>query len=94
MPMQIFEDERLTAALLDRLPYKAHILEFSGAESYRFRECMQRKAHRASDSPHYDDGVVPFSTIKWFLFDYQGANPRSKVVLFSFDSHPPPQTTS
>jgi DNA replication protein DnaC len=41
---QIFGNERLTAALLDRLTHKAHILEFSGAESYRFRERMQREA--------------------------------------------------
>jgi len=34
---QVFGDERLTAALLDRLTHKAHILEFAG-ESYRFRE--------------------------------------------------------
>lgn len=46
---QIFGDERLTAALLDRLTHKAHILEFSGAESYRFRERMQRAAQRASN---------------------------------------------
>jgi DNA replication protein DnaC len=42
---QIFGDERLTAALLDRLTHKAHILEFTGADSYRFRERMQREAH-------------------------------------------------
>lgn len=41
---QVFGDERLTAALLDRLTHKAHILEFSGAESYRFRERLQRGA--------------------------------------------------
>jgi len=41
---QIFGDERLTAALLDRLTHKAHILEFAG-ESYRFRQRMQREAH-------------------------------------------------
>jgi DNA replication protein DnaC len=41
---QIFGDERLTAALLDRLTHKAHILEFTGADSYRFRERMQREA--------------------------------------------------
>jgi DNA replication protein DnaC len=41
---QVFGDERLTAALLDRLAHHAHILEFSGAESYRFRERMQREA--------------------------------------------------
>jgi DNA replication protein DnaC len=37
---QIFDDERLTAALLDRLTHHAHILEVVG-ESYRFRERMQ-----------------------------------------------------
>ncbi|NLE94831.1 MAG: ATP-binding protein [Dehalococcoidia bacterium] len=42
---QVFGDERLTAALLDRLTHKAHILEFTGAESYRFRERMQRATH-------------------------------------------------
>lgn len=40
---RVFGDERLTAALLDRLTHKAHILEFTG-ESYRFRERMQRQA--------------------------------------------------
>ena len=40
---QIFGDERLTAALLDRLTHKAHILEFTG-ESYRFRQRAQREA--------------------------------------------------
>ena len=34
----------LPAALLDRLTHKAHILEFAGAESYRFRERMQRQS--------------------------------------------------
>lgn len=42
---QVFGDERLTAALLDRLTHKAHILEFAGAESYRFRERLQRQTH-------------------------------------------------
>ncbi len=40
---QVFGDERLTMALLDRLTHKAHIIEFSG-ESYRFRQRMQRQA--------------------------------------------------
>ena len=34
---QVFGEERLTAALLDRLTDRAHILEFVG-ESYRFRQ--------------------------------------------------------
>jgi hypothetical protein len=44
----LFADERLTAALLDRLTFKAHILEFIG-ESYRFRERMQREAQSQAD---------------------------------------------
>jgi len=39
---QIFGDERLTAALLDRLTHRSHILEFTG-ESFRFRQRMQRE---------------------------------------------------
>jgi DNA replication protein DnaC len=38
---QVFGDERLTVALLDRLTHKAHIIEFVG-ESYRFRQRLQR----------------------------------------------------
>jgi DNA replication protein DnaC len=34
---QVFGDERLTVALLDRLTHRAHIIEFIG-DSYRFRE--------------------------------------------------------
>lgn len=44
---QVFGDERLTAALLDRLTHRAHILEFVG-ESYRFRQRMEREAQQAS----------------------------------------------
>lgn len=40
---QVFGDERLTAALLDRLTHKAHIIEFVG-ESYRFRQRLQLEA--------------------------------------------------
>lgn len=52
---QIFGDERLTLALLDRITHKAHILEFTG-QSYRFR---QRSLN--ADSPHAADGsdVLP-----------------------------------
>jgi len=42
---QVFGDERLTAALLDRLTHRAHILEFIG-ESFRFRQRMQREVKR------------------------------------------------
>ena len=37
---QVFGDERLTVALLDRLTHRAHIIEFVG-QSYRFRQRQQ-----------------------------------------------------
>lgn len=40
--IQVFGDERLTAALLDRLTHRAHILEFLG-DSHRFRQRMQKE---------------------------------------------------
>jgi DNA replication protein DnaC len=40
--VQIFGDERLTAALLDRLTHHAHLIELVG-ESFRFRQRMQEK---------------------------------------------------
>jgi DNA replication protein DnaC len=40
--IQVFGAERLTAALLDRLTHRAHILEFLG-DSHRFRQRMQKE---------------------------------------------------
>lgn len=39
---QVFQGERMTAALLDRLTHRCHIFEVNG-ESYRFRESMKAK---------------------------------------------------
>jgi DNA replication protein DnaC len=39
---QVFQGERMTAALLDRLTHRCHIFETPG-ESYRFREAMKEK---------------------------------------------------
>lgn len=39
---EIFGDEALTGALLDRLTHRCHILEVNG-ESYRFKEGLRRK---------------------------------------------------
>lgn len=39
---EVFGDEKLTAALLDRLTHRAHILAMN-KESYRFRESMRRQ---------------------------------------------------
>jgi len=38
---QVFGDEKMTAALADRVVHKAHIFELTG-ESYRFRESLKR----------------------------------------------------
>ncbi|MBV8266876.1 MAG: ATP-binding protein, partial [Planctomycetaceae bacterium] len=37
---QVFQGERMTAALLDRFTHRCHIFEMNG-ESYRFRESMK-----------------------------------------------------
>lgn len=42
---QVFQGERMTAALLDRLCHRCHIFEMNG-ESYRFRESMKSKKGR------------------------------------------------
>src|SRR5438105_14339545 len=39
---QVFQGERMTAALLDRLTHRCHIFEMNG-ESFRFRESMKNK---------------------------------------------------
>lgn len=76
---QLFGSESLTAALLDRLTARAHIIEFSG-ESYRLRQRRQRDGHtnaaddfggsapkpptnRAKRGQQSDDPVVNNSTI-------------------------------
>ena len=46
---QIFQGERMTAALLDRLTHRCHIFEMNG-ESYRFRESMKARKGRKADA--------------------------------------------
>lgn len=45
---QVFQGERMTAALLDRLTHRCHIFEMNG-ESFRFRESMKNKKSKKSD---------------------------------------------
>ena len=45
---QVFQGERMTAALLDRLTHRCSIFEMNG-ESYRFRESMKNKKKKGSD---------------------------------------------
>jgi DNA replication protein DnaC len=47
---QVFQGERMTAALLDRLTHRCHIFEMNG-ESYRFRESMKAKGKTGKSSP-------------------------------------------
>jgi DNA replication protein DnaC len=42
---QVFGDARLTAAVLDRLTYRTHLLDFVG-ESFRFRQRLRREAQK------------------------------------------------
>jgi len=46
---QVFGDEKMTAALLDRLTHKATILEFVG-ESYRFRQRLLQEEETGGNS--------------------------------------------
>jgi len=39
--VQVFQGERMTAALLDRLTHRCHIFEMNG-ESYRFKQSVQK----------------------------------------------------
>ena len=43
---EVFHDAQMTAALLDRLTHRCHIIEHTG-ESYRFRESLQRQVAQA-----------------------------------------------
>lgn len=54
---QIFQGERMTAALLDRLTHHCEIFEMTG-ESYRFRESMKEKQTQ-SKSPKEANTPVP-----------------------------------
>jgi DNA replication protein DnaC len=45
---QVFQGEQMTAALLDRITHRCHIVEMNG-ESYRFRESMKAKKGRKSE---------------------------------------------
>jgi hypothetical protein len=55
---QVFGDERLTAALLDRLTHHAHILEFRG-ESYRLRERLQHESVTLEATPLASTAATP-----------------------------------
>jgi DNA replication protein DnaC len=45
---QVFQGERMTAALLDRLTHRCHIFEMNG-ESFRFKESMKSKKRKAGE---------------------------------------------
>lgn len=47
---QVFQGERMTAALLDRLTHRCQIFEMNG-ESYRFRESMKEKQAKDTKRP-------------------------------------------
>lgn len=55
---QVFGDEQLTIALLDRLTHRAHILEFVG-ESYRFRQRMSQTETKIKTDTETEKEVTP-----------------------------------
>ena len=44
--VEVFGDERMTGALLDRLTHRCHVLEFNG-DSHRFKESLKRQEAKA-----------------------------------------------
>lgn len=46
---QVFGNDTLTAALLDRLTHRAHLIEFSGADSFRFKQRLKRQTKQGGD---------------------------------------------
>lgn len=46
---QVFQGERMTAALLDRLTHRCHIFDMNG-ESFRFRESMKGKRSKKGET--------------------------------------------
>jgi len=58
---QVFQGERMTAALLDRLTHRCHIFEMNG-ESYRFRESLKAgKRTRATSTATEGKAAEPKS---------------------------------
>ncbi|GHO77742.1 hypothetical protein KSD_55130 [Ktedonobacter sp. SOSP1-85] len=51
----VMGEEHLTAALLDRLTHRAHILEFLG-ELFRFRRRLQQSEKRATTEQPGEEG--------------------------------------
>ena len=47
---EVFDSERLTGALLDRLTHHVHILEMNG-ESYRLKRSRENAGSQASEEP-------------------------------------------
>ena len=48
---EVFDSERLTGALLDRLTHHVHILEMNG-DSYRLKRSREGVASQTQDEPH------------------------------------------
>jgi len=54
---EVFGDEHLTAALLDRVIHHGHILSFSG-ESFRFKEAMANRKTKQEDGYELSEGAL------------------------------------
>ena len=65
---EVFGDPRLTAALLDRLTHRCHIIEFQG-DSFRFKENLRRRGSPNSSSQHQKVGDFSSITVGGFWVD-------------------------
>jgi DNA replication protein DnaC len=54
---QVFQTERLTVAMLDRVTHRAHILEMNG-ESYRLKSAKTRKRRKKTEPAAADETVT------------------------------------
>ena len=73
---EIFKDAMLTGAMVDRLAYKAHILDLSRNVSHRYEETVSWKNSKKYVN-FIIEKVVHFSIIKWSIFHLTNTKERA-----------------
>lgn len=73
---EIFKDAMLTGAMVDRLAYKAHILDISRDISHRYEETLSWKENK--QLIFMFEKVDHFSNINWTKFHLTNTNVKDK----------------